>query len=245
MSERRAVPAPPASAPWQRWRLASFEEQDAAAREPEARPDPGPDPRQVQEEARRAGHARGLKEGRAEGYDLGVAEGRARGYEEGLAEGRKAGLAEGLADARKQGADEAARLRAIADATATSLAQLEEKTGQALMTLALDIARQVVRITVANQSDALLTAVREVLHMNPTASAPLRLWLHPLDLELVRLHLAEELKTGHWRVLADESITRGGCRAETSLGEIDATLETRWRRVAASLGRDMPLESAE
>ncbi|ARP81459.1 flagellar assembly protein FliH [Bordetella genomosp. 8] len=245
MSERRVVPSPPANAPWQRWRLASFEEQDAAAHAPEVLPDPGPDPRQIQEEARRAGHARGLKEGRAEGYDLGVAEGRARGYEEGLQEGRKAGHAEGLADARKQGAEEAERLRAIADATATSLGQLEEKTGQALMTLALDIARQVVRITVANQTDALLAAVREVLHMNPTAGAPLRLWLHPLDLELVRLHLAEELKTGPWRVLVDESITRGGCRAETSLGEIDATLETRWRRVAASLGRDMPLESEE
>lgn len=245
MSDRRAAPASPSSASWQRWRLASFEEQDAVVSEPEVRPDPGPDPRVVREEARRAGHAQGLDEGRAEGYDLGVAEGRARGYEQGLEEGRKAGHAKGLEEARKQGADEAGRLQAIAEATASSLAQLEEKTGQALLTLALDIARQVVRTTVATQPEALLTAVREVLHMNPTASAPLRLWLHPLDLELVRLHLAEELKTGSWRVLADESITRGGCRAETSLGEIDATLETRWRRVAASLARDMPLESAE
>ncbi|AOB31055.1 flagellar assembly protein FliH [Bordetella sp. H567] len=245
MSDRRAVPASPSSAPWQRWRLASFEEQDSAVSVPEARPDPGPDPRLVREEARRAGHAQGLAEGRAEGYDLGVAEGRARGYEQGLEEGRQAGHAKGLDEGRKQGAEEAEQLRAIAEATASSLAQLEEKTGQALLTLALDIARQVVRTTVATQPEALLTAVREVLHMNPTASAPLRLWLHPLDLELVRLHLAEELKTGPWRVLADESITRGGCRAETSLGEIDATLETRWRRVAASLGRDMPLEPTE
>ncbi|ANN66827.1 flagellar assembly protein FliH [Bordetella bronchialis] len=245
MSERRAVPASSPGATWQRWRLASFEEQDAAAHVPEVLPDPGPDPRQVREEARRAGHAQGLAEGRSEGYDLGVAEGRARGYEQGLEEGRKAGHAAGLIDAREQGAEEATRLRAIAEATASSLAQLEEKTGQALLTLALDIARQVVRVTVAQQPEALLAAVREVLHMNPTAGAPLRLWLHPLDLELVRLHLAEELKTGPWRVLADESITRGGCRAETSLGEIDATLETRWRRVAASLGRDMPLEDAQ
>ncbi|OZI60323.1 flagellar assembly protein FliH [Bordetella genomosp. 11] len=245
MSERRAVPASSAGASWQRWRLASFEEQDAVVNVPEAQPDPGPDPRVVREQARRAGHEQGLTEGRAEGYDLGIAEGRARGYDQGLEEGRQAGLAQGLADARRQGAEEAERLRAILSATASSLAQLEEKTGQALLTLALDIARQVVRTTVATQPESLLTAVREVLHMNPTASAPLRLWLHPLDLELVRLHLAEELRTGHWRVLADESITRGGCRAETSLGEIDATLETRWRRVAASLGRDMPLEAAE
>jgi flagellar assembly protein FliH len=225
--------------------MASFEEQDAATMEPDEAPEPGPDPQLVLEEARRAGHAQGLGEGRAEGYDLGVAEGRARGYEEGLEKGRQAGYAEGLAQAREQGAQEAAGLRAVAQSTAASLMQLEEKTGQALLTLALDIARQVVRTTVATQSDALLTAVREVLHMNPTAGAPLRLWLHPLDLEIVRLHLADELKTAHWRVLADESIMRGGCRAETSFGEIDATLQTRWRRVAASLSRDMPLEDAE
>ncbi|ARP86928.1 flagellar assembly protein FliH [Bordetella genomosp. 9] len=245
MSDRHAVPASFANAAaWRRWRMASFEEQDAALVQ-EAPPEPGPDPREALEEARRAGHAQGLAEGRAEGYDLGVAEGRARGYEEGLEQGRQAGHAEGLALARQQGAEEAARLRALADATAASLTQLEEKTGQALLTLALDIARQVVRTAIATQPDSLITAVREVLHMNPGAGAPLRLWLHPLDIEIVRLHLADELKSGAWRVLADESIARGGCRAETSFGEIDATLQTRWRRVAASLGRDMPLEDPQ
>ena len=63
----------------------------------------------------------------------------------------------------------------------------------------------------------------------------MRLWANPQDIELIRLHLADELKEGHWRVLADESLARGGCRAETPYGDIDATLQTRWRRVAASL----------
>lgn len=242
MSDYEARKAPYADTEsWRRWRMASFEEQDARDAEPVI-VDRGPDPAVVREESRRQGLQQGLAEGRAEGYDLGVAEGRARGYDEGLAEGRDAGYKEGLEEARKQGAAEAARLRTLAEATAASLTVLEEKTGQSLLTLALDIARQVLRTTLATDPEMLLPAVREVLHMNPGAAAPLRLWLHPEDLELVRLHLAEDLKLGHWRALADESITRGGCRAETSLGDIDATLQTRWRRVAASLGRDMPLE---
>ena len=65
-----------------------------------------------------------------------------------------------------------------------------------------------------------------------------------VDMELVKLHLADELRAAPWRLFADESITRGGCRAETSFGDIDATLQTRWRRVAASLGRDAPLGDA-
>ncbi|KAG1313410.1 hypothetical protein G6F62_014085 [Rhizopus arrhizus] len=85
-------------------------------------------------------------------------------------------------------------------------------------------------------------AVRDVLHINPSAGGQMRLWANPDDIELIRLHLADELKEGHWRVLADESIARGGCRAETPFGDIDATLQTRWRRVAASLGRNVSWE---
>ena len=36
----------------------------------------------------------------------------------------------------------------------------------------------------------------------------MRLWANPQDIELIRLHLADELKEGHWRVLADESLAR-------------------------------------
>lgn len=114
--------------------------------------------------------------------------------------------------------------------------------GQGLLTLALDIAQQVVRTTLAEQPEAVAAAVREVLHINPSAGGQMRLWANPQDIELIRLHLADELKEGHWRVLADESITRGGCRAETPFGDIDATLQTRWRRVAASLGRNVAWE---
>ena len=228
---------------WRRWRMSSFHDQEAPARD--TPPAPAPDAAAELEQARRAGHAQGIREGRAEGYDLGVAEGRARGYEEGLEEGRKAGHAQGLAAGRAQGEQEAAQLQALAQATAAALTALEEKTGQALLDLALDIARQVLRTRLAGDPEVILPVVREVLHMSPGASAPLRLWLHPLDLDLVKLHLADELRGAPWRLFADESITRGGCRAETSFGDIDATLQTRWRRVAASLGRDAPLGDAQ
>ncbi|CFN83550.1 flagellar assembly protein FliH [Bordetella pertussis] len=102
--------------------------------------------------------------------------------------------------------------------------------GQSLLTLALDIAGQVLRTTLAEHPEAMVAAVREVLQINPATGAAMRLWVHPDDLELVRTHLA------------DESITRGGCRTETAYGDVDATLQTRWRRVAASLGRSAAWE---
>ncbi|MEK0115086.1 flagellar assembly protein FliH, partial [Bordetella pertussis] len=105
-----------------------------------------------------------------------------------------------------------------------------------------DIAGQVLRTTLAEHPEAMVAAVREVLQINPATGAAMRLWVHPDDLELVRTHLADELNEANWRLQADESITRGGCRTETAYGDVDATLQTRWRRVAASLGRSAAWE---
>ncbi|WP_144641543.1 flagellar assembly protein FliH [Bordetella genomosp. 13] len=227
-------------AAWQRWQMASFDEPqvEEAPAEPVPAPDPGPDPEEVRQALREQARSEGHMQGMAEGHRQGLAEGREQGHQEGLAAGREEGYAEGLAQGREQGNVEAAHLNTLVGNLATSLRGIEEQLGQSLITLALDIAAQVVRQQLAEQPQAMLAAVREVLHINPTPpQGALRLWIHPEDLELVRLHLADELKEGNWRVLADESITRGGCRAETPYGDIDATLQTRWRRVAASLGR--------
>ncbi|MBB1624501.1 flagellar assembly protein FliH [Achromobacter sp. UMC71] len=230
------------SAAWRRWQMLSFDEPPPAPVEPEPEPDPGPDPEVVMAQLRAQAVAEGRQEGFAQGHAAGLEAGRAEGFEAGQAAGREAGYAEGLAQAREQGALEAGQLHALVEACATSIGSLEEKMGQSLLTLALDIAQQVVRTTLAEQPETVASAVREVLHINPTAGGQMRLWANPADIELIRLHLADELKEGHWRVLADESIARGGCRAETPFGDIDATLQTRWRRVAASLGRNVNWE---
>lgn len=230
------------SAAWRRWQMLSFNEPETVDVEPEPEPDPGPDPAVVMAQLRAQAMAEGREDGYAQGHAAGVEAGQQAGHEAGYAAGREAGYAEGLAQAREQGAEEAQRLHALVQACAASVGALEEKMGQSLLTLALDIAQQVVRTTLSEQPEAVAAAVRDVLHINPSTNGQMRLWANPEDIELIRLHLADELKEGHWRVLADESIARGGCRAETPFGDIDATLQTRWRRVAASLGRNVSWE---
>ena len=141
----------------------------------------------------------------------------------------------------EQGADEAARLHAMAESCAASIGALEERMGQSLLTLALDIAQQVIRNTLAEQPESVVHAVREVLHINPSAGESAAVGQSAGH----RTHPpapGRRTEEGHWRVLADESLARGGCRAETPYGDIDATLQTRWRRVAASLGRNTSWE---
>lgn len=248
MSETRRIGADalPRTA-WRRWQMSSFDlpvEDAVEIVPPEPEPEPGPDPEVLLREARALAETQGRREGMEQGHEQGLREGREAGHQEGLAAGREAGFQEGLAQGREQARQEALQLHALANACGASVAALEAQMGQALLTLALDIAGQVLRTTLAEQPETMLAAVREVLHVNPAAtSGTLRLWVHPADLELVRLHLADDLREGNWRVLADESIVRGGCRAETPYGDIDATLQTRWRRIAASLGRSTPWET--
>jgi len=226
-------------APWRRWRMADFDDPPPPEAAPvEAEPaEPLPDPAQVREQARAQGHAEGRAEGIRQGRKEGLEAGRKQGHAEGLEAGRKAGYEAGLAEGREQARQEALRLDELAGNCAASIAALEEDVGQGLIALALDIAHQVVRTTLAQQPEALIAAAREVLHADAAGAGALRLWVHPDDLELVRLHLADELAEGRWRVMADPALARGGCRAETAYGVIDSTLQTRWRRVAASLGR--------
>ena len=63
-------------------------------------------------------------------------------------------------------------------------------------------------------------------------------------MKLVRQYLDKEPGVGLWRLLPDPEITPGGCIAETALGDIDATLETRWKRVTAALGYPATLTGA-
>lgn len=167
------------SAAWRRWQMLSFDEPPPVEVEPEPEPDPGPDPEVVMAQLRAQAIAEGREEGYAQGHAAGLEAGRAEGHEAGLAAGREAGYAEGLAQAREQGAQEAQHLHALVQACAESVGSLEEKMGQSLLTLALDIAQQVVRTTLAEQPETVASAVREVLHINPTAGGQMRLWANP------------------------------------------------------------------
>jgi len=197
-----------------------------------------PDLATTREAARQAGFEDGWREGseqgRAAGYAEGHAEGLAAGRDAGHAEGHAAGLAAGEAVVR----EEAARLAALNDTLAQSLRALEADMGQALLALALAVAQKIVGDTLARTPEAVLDCVRDcinaVLRIEGDA-APVCLWLHPDDLAIVNAHLGETLREHDWRVIADAALARGGCRVETALGEIDATLQTRWQQAVTQL----------
>jgi len=194
---------------YQRWEMASFD--------PVAEPtvDPLAAPRA---QAKTEGFAEGLELGRQDGYEA----------------GRIQGFDHGLADARVH----AEQLAALANAFSAATEALDAEISETLLSLALDIARSVVRQTIQMDPTSMLGAVREVLSSEPLLAGAPVLIVNPADQALLDAYLAADLASAGWSVRADPTVERGGCRAKALSGEIDATLSTRWTRVVAALGRD-------
>lgn len=188
----------------------------------------------IRQEAQKNGYA----DGHAAGYAAGMKEGLAKGLDRGQKEGYQAGFDSGQQDGHDQAQQVATRLAALNQECATALMQIEADVGQALIALAIRIAETILHRTLDTEPDTILALIGDVLRLETGKSAVLKLRVNPADLILVRNYLQDEADTSLWRILPDDTITRGGCTAHTALGDIDATLETRWRRVVSSISGD-------
>lgn len=198
-----------------------------------------PDPEMLRKEVKRlhdAALASGHAEGYAAGHTQGLEAGTDEGYKAGHSAGYEAGFSAGHASGRERAQQETARLQGLAQECAASIASIEAEMGQALISLAVTIAEQILRSTLDAQPEKILDIVRDITHVDTGRETMLTLRVNPADLELVQEYLDGDPGAGKWRLAPDASIERGGCIAQTALGSIDATLQTRWQRVTSSLG---------
>ncbi|MDR2208703.1 MAG: flagellar assembly protein FliH [Azoarcus sp.] len=179
---------------------------------------------QIHEEARQSGFDEGLAEGRKQGHS--------EGREAGFREGREAGFSEGKAAAE----NEALQLHELVAQLEQALLSLDAEIAEELMSFAVEFARKIIQHTLAVEPEAVVSAIRAVLQTLPQSRAQIH--LNPDDIALVRRHLDEVLDQAGHVLIEDETVSRGGCRVETPGAQIDATMETRWRRAIESLGRE-------
>ncbi len=218
MSDSGRTDKKPISA-YQRWEMASFD--------PPPPPDPVRENKLAQEiqRIRAAAHQQGLAQGHVAGQAIGYQAGFDQGHAQGLEKGRQEAHAE------------AARLASLADAFKAALDGAQTEMSDSLVSLAIDIAQQVVRQHVTHDPAAVIAAAREILAAEPALAGAPQLIVNPADLPIVEAYLKVELETLGWNVRTDIAVERGGCRAQAATGEIDATIGTRWQRVAAALGK--------
>jgi len=152
---------------------------------------------------------------------------------------RAQGYAEGLRNAQQAHAAGLQRLDGLLAQLQLRFDELSEKGADALLDLALDVASQVLRSEVQTRRDTVLPVVREALAMVIHAHAHPTVRLAPSDFALVHAALSTDGQLHGCRFLADPAMPVGGCRIESPMGEIDASLPTRWRRVVQTLGANV------
>jgi len=156
-------------------------------------------------------------------------------FEDARRDGHAVGYEEGYEQGVQQARDEAARLGGLADGLDEALTRLDEDISEEVVALAIELARRMVRHTLTEQPSAVVDIVRAALAQLPQAHA--RIHLNPDDAALLSQHLAEQPGNAHHTIVEDDTVSRGGCRVAGATSEIDATVETRWRRILEGLGR--------
>lgn len=148
------------------------------------------------------------------------------------------GFSAGHLEGRAKGAADAERMKQVLAGLEAALQQFDQQVAQDVLALALDISRQMLRQALKVKPGLVLALVREAMNSLPQASNHPHLILNPEDARVVRSFMETELAHSAWKIQEDSRIERGGCRIESANSEIDATMDTRWKRIVAALGRD-------
>jgi flagellar assembly protein FliH len=149
---------------------------------------------------------------------------------------RAEGLQQGIEDGRREAQADCLRMKDLAAGFSQALDTLDFKVAGMVLDLALDVARQVVAGELAAKPERILDVVRLALRQMMDTTREARLLLNPEDAALARPHLEEVLDKNRLRIVEDSRIVRGGCLIETPHGDLDATLQARWRQVVKVLG---------
>ena len=186
----------------------------------------------IQSEAHEEGFAAGYQEGRREGREQGYK----KGQQEGHTEGYQRGYAEGLAAGRDEVLLRVQKLDQILSYMQQPLENLDATIEEELTKLATEIARQLVRRELRASPGEVVAVVREAVSLLPVGSAGIQVRLHPDDARLIR----EVLSLGRddepiWKIVEDQTLSRGGCIINAELSRIDATVEKRLGTVIAAV----------
>jgi len=148
-------------------------------------------------------------------------------FDQGLAEGRKAGQIEVRAQVEK--------LAGMFHDLAKPFEVLDAEVERELLTLAMALARQIVRRELKTDPTQIIGIVRDAIAALPVTARDVRVHLHPEDAAVVREHLAPTESERAWTLVEDPVMARGGCQITTTTSRIDARLETRLAAILSEL----------
>jgi flagellar assembly protein FliH len=168
-------------------------------------------------------------------FDEAFASGKADGFQQGYDEGYQAGLTKGYNENIEQLEQKAELFTRLMAALNEPFKTLDEEVEKELVKLAMGIASQIIRRELKTDPGEVIAAVREAIAVLPLSSQNISLYLHPEDSALVRKVLKLDDMSPAWNIVDDPLITRGGCKIDTDVSHVDATVENRLAAAIANV----------
>lgn len=173
-----------------------------------------------------------------EARQAGFADGYAQGHAQATLEGQRL-IQEYIASQGQEAAHHYGQLFESADA---QIAESQQVMAKGVLELACELARQVLRHELSSNPNALQPVIREALGVLAADCKAALVRLNPLDLDVLEEVLRQEFSGLSLTLLADSSVSRGGCLVESAGTVVDGTIEKRWSRAVARLGLESSWE---
>ena len=164
------------------------------------------------------------EEARQSGYQAGYDAGFLAGHDEGRE------LGQGSAETYEK------EIRTLCQGLKGALQDFDQEVAESVLACALEVASQLTRAVIHVQPESLLSTIREALTALPLQHEAVTLLVAPTEAEMIREHLETQFSQDGWQIQEDPTIAPGGCRLRAGSSEVDATLNTRWRRILESIG---------
>lgn len=160
-------------------------------------------------------------------------EARQAGYQDGYRDGMAA------LDAFKQSFAKqmAGQIGALVKNFDADFLALEGEMAQALARCAVELARQVVRSEITQRPEHIAKVAHDAVEALQLSAKHVRVRVNPADYPLVIDGAGEEMRAREAQVLPDPEVARGGCKVDSDISSVDATLATRWQQAAAAMGQ--------
>jgi flagellar assembly protein FliH len=106
-----------------------------------------------------------------------------------------------------------------------------------LVDLTLHAGRALVSKSLEAQPEMINDVIYKALQEIPVLQLPAKIMLHPKDALLVEEFQGPALKQAGWVIQPNDQVARGDCLIETGSNRIDASIESKWQKLAIAMGK--------
>ncbi|MGB0897953.1 MAG: flagellar assembly protein FliH [Psychrobium sp.] len=186
---------------------------------------------QALEEITQQAQEQGYQEGIAKGKEEGLLQGHQEGYDQGLVQGIEDGVAQGLEQAQPQIAQRVAIIDAMITKLQHPLSSQDKAVEDALVDLALTLAKKIVHVEITQSKKPIIQAVSEGIKIIGGENS-VSLQVNPQDLGIIESLFGEQQsEKNRLTIASDPALNIGDCYLNTTNSSVSLNLDERINQV--------------